>query len=673
MDRSSSWCSRVRPIQWALLLVVCSGIAAEGPQRKDAGQALFEAAEADWQQQRWQQAIDKFKEVTEQFPDSGATTEAQEHYAYCLSYVAPPEVAIAEYEKVIRRAPGSFEAHEARCGIAALKYWLGQMQEALQLFRQVAHETKDWATLKECVGRMKHIERLINLEEHHPDRLARDCGPKAFAELCRRRGVELKEKDLTRLLPVNRNGVTLEAMRRAARAKGMKLVGAALRADQLHLATKPFIAYLRNHHYCLVTATRDGRIDFIDPHGRETYTSTNRFHVLWDGTALVQEKGVAGLKRDQLLSVAEMNLIHGGHHLHGNEDGGCNENPASGCDGPSSSGCGGGGPGLPTWQVNLANYNFLIRDLVFSYDGLGPKVELRLTYSADSSIVSVFGRSWTHSYNVFLSENPDGVDVRRGGAKVDHFIARGDGTYDPPLWNFDDLRKDTNTGTYQLKIKATKETQHFDATRRLTRIEDRNGHALTFQYQANRLSTITDAAGRISTLNYHPNGLVSEVVDPLGRRASYSYDSASNLVMYVDMATNVITYTYDAMSYMTSFTTPRGTWQVRRGTTPNFTDLPYILRAVIDPLGNTRRYDTGPTIAWYDDERTNRWFVFSEGAGETTQFTDPLRHTWFRSYSLGNPTSFADPEGRRATYFYDGRGNRTSARPPRRAQLGLRV
>lgn len=629
-----------------------------------AGQAerIFKTAEEAWHRGEWQAAVARFKEAAEAAPAQEIGPEAQCHYAECLSFLTAPEIAIEEYEKVIRQHPGTPSAHEAKTGIAALKYWLGDLQAAKALFLEVARETKDWAMIKECVSRLKHLQRLIDLEQNHPEILARDCGPKAFSDFCKLKGVDLKERELTRLLPVGKEGVTMEAIRRAGRAKSLKLVGARLGPDQLQLATKPFIAHLRNHHFCVITSTRGNRIDFIDPHGRETYTTTNRFHVLWDGTALVQEKGVAGLRREQVLSAEAMKRIYGGHHLHGNEDGGCDENPASGCDGNSN--CGGGQPGFPMWQVNMANYNFLIRDLVFAYDGLGPKVEFRLTYSSDSTIVSAFGRSWTHSYNIFLSENPDGVDVRRGGAKVDHFISRGDGTYMPPLWNFDELRKETNTGTYALKIKSTKETQYFDASGRLNSIADRNGHALTLQYEGARLRTITDAAHRVTTLNYHANGLVSEVIDPLGRLSRYVYDTSSNLVTYVDVATNAITYTYDSISYMESFTTPRGTWQVRRGSTPNFSDMPYILRQVIDPQGQVRSYDTGPLIAWYDDERTNRWFVFSEGAGETTQFTDPLGNKWKRDYFQGNPFSFADPEGRTANYFYDTRGNRTSARPP---------
>jgi RHS repeat-associated protein len=628
-----------------------SGGAAEQPAR-DGAQALFAAAEADWARQKWNDAITKFKQAADQFPDAPAALDAQCHYAECLSYVAPPEVAIVEYGKVIRRAPRSPEAHEAKCGIAALKYWLGQTQEAFDLFQQVARETKDWATLKECVGRMKHIQRLINLEKHSPGVLAKDCGPKAFAELCRLRGVELKDKELVRLLPVGPQGLTLEAMRNASRAKGMKLLGARLTGQQLQSAAKPFIAHLRNNHYCVVTGVRGSRIDFIDPHGRETYTSTNRFHVLWDGAALVPEKGVAGIQKSQLLSKAEMKKIIGGHHLHGDEDGDCAENPASGCD---NGGC--GGAGLPTWQVNMANYNFLIRDLVFSYSGRGPAVELRLTYSADSAIVSAFGRGWTHNYNVFLRENPNGVDVKRGGGKMDHFISRGDGTYTPPLWNYDELRKNTNNGAYTLKLKRSKETQHFDPQGRLTRIDDRNGNALTLQYDGDRLRTVTDAVGRVTTFNYNAEGLISEVIDPLGRRAGYQYDAARNLVTYLDMAGNVITYTYDQVSYMTSYTTPQGSWQVRRGTTPNFSELPYILKEVIDPLGHSRKYDTGPTIAWADDARGNRTFIFNAGAGETTLVTDPEGNSTRRTFSSGNLTQIIDPNGHTTTMAYDPRGN----------------
>lgn len=633
--------------------------AADSQSASNQAASLFQAAETDWHHLKYDDAIAKFKQAAEQFPMEPAGIEAQCHYAESLSFVAPPEVAIAEYEKVLQRAPGSFEAHEAKCGIAALKFWLGQSQEAFDLFQQVAHETKDWATLKECIGRMKYIERLLNIEKNHPETLAKDCGPKAFADLCRLRGVEISDKEVSKLLPVGKQGVSLEAMRGAASSKGIKLVGARLNMGQLQPATKPFIAHLRNNHYLVIKKVEGNRVDYIDPHGRETYTTTNRFYVLWDGASLVPEKSTASLKRTQLLSKAEMKKIYGGHHLHGSEGGGCEENPASGCDGDG--GCGSGGqPGLPTWQVNLANYNFLIRDLVFSYSGRGPSVELRLTYGADSGSVSGFGRGWTYNYNVFLAENPDGVDVHRGAGKVDHFVSRGDGTFDPPLWNFDQLLKNTNNNTYTLKIKNTKDTQFFNTQGVLTRIEDQNGNAITFAYDVQGLRTVTDTVGRVTTFNYNAAGLISEIIDPLARHATYQYDASSNLVSYTDMVGNVILYTYDAVSYMTSFTTPSGTWQVRRGTTPNFTALPYILKEIVNPLGQSRRYDTGPTIAWYDDWRNNRYFIFSQGAGETTQITDPEGDITTRTFSGGNLTSVTDPNGHTTSMSYDGNGNMTS-------------
>lgn len=650
----------VRFILFTIAAPLCLG---QPPASTPVATKLFEDGEEAWHHGRWQDAVSKFRQAAEAAPNEEAGLEGRLHYAEALSFLTAPEASIAEYEKVIQRAPGSFAAHEAKCGIGALKYWLGDIHGAKALFLEVAHETKDWATIKECMGRLKHLQRLIDLEGQHPERRAKDCGPKAFEDFCKLKGIELSPRELARLLPMNEKGVNMESLRRAGRAKGVRLVGAKLTPDQLDRAAKPFIAHLRNQHYCVVLAASGGRIDFIDPHGRRTYTTTNRFHVLWDGKALVEERGVSGLRRAQLLKTKTMEQIFGGHHLHGDEDGGCDENPASGCDADNN--CGGGPfAGLPMWQVNLANYNFLIRDLVFRYDGLGPPVEFSLTYSADSAIVSAFGRSWTHSYNIFLTENPNGVDVRRGGAKVDHFVSRGDGTYEPPLWNFDELTKDTNAGTFKLKIRKTKQTQFFDASGRLTRIEDRNGYALTFQYSGGRLQTITDAATRVTTLSYHPNGLVSGVTDPLGRYASYGYDGSSNLVTYVDMATNAISYTYDSISYMTSYSTPRGTWQMRRGTTPNFTALPYILREIINPLGEFRRYDTGPSIAWYDDARTNRWFMFSVDAGETTQYTDPLGNKWKRAFDQGNAINVSDPEDRQAFYEYDPRGNRTEADPP---------
>jgi RHS repeat-associated protein len=633
--------------------------AADPSQAPSCAKDQIAAAETDCQQQKWEQAAVRLKQAVADFPNDPDTPEAQHRYADILSFIAPPDEGIAEYEKAIQMAPGTPVAQKSKIGIAALKWWLDEKEEARQLFKEVLFETKDWATIKECVLRMKQLGRETLLEKNHPRPGGKDCGPQALGDLLKLEGIQTADRELNSIVPTGARGVSMKRLSQAAETKGLKVTGVKLPLDQLLQAPKPFIAHLRNKHYLVVTDINPRRVSFIDWGGRREYTSLEVFKVLWDGTALVPTTRLTPSTPKRLLSGPEMEAAVGGHHLHGTDQGDPNENPRTGYQPDPSAGC---GSGLPHWTVNLANFNFLIKDTVFIYRGRGPAVELTLTYNADGFQTSVFGRCWTCNYNVRLNVVADGMDVWRGGGKKDHFLTRGDGTFIPPVGNYDQLVSNAD-GTYAMRIKNTKQTQFFDSQGKLTRISDRNGNALSFQYNGDKLTSITDAAGRVTAFTYNANGNVSAVVDPLGRRATFQYDTNNDLVTYVDMATNVITYTYDSIGYMTSYSIPSGITQIHYGTTAFFTELPYVVREVVDPLGNSTRFDTGPTIVWVD-ARGNRTYYYNDTSAQTTEITDPLGHKTVREFTSGNLTGMTDANGNKTTFAYDSRGNLTSATDP---------
>ena len=236
---------------------------------------------------------------------------------------------------------------------------------------------------------------------------------------------------------------------------------------------------------------------------------------------------------------------------------------------------------------------------------------------------------------------------------------RGDGTYQPPLWVYDELHRHPD-GTFRLKLKRTKLTQHFNAQGKLTRLTDRQGHAVTLQYAGDwQLQSVTDAVGRVARFHYTPQGKISAVVDPLGRQATFAYDNNHNLVTAVDMAETRVEYTYDKASYMTAITTPQGQMALQYGATPHFRDFPAVIKALRDPLGNTTIFDTDPSIAWVIDAQGHQTFYFNNDNGETTEITDPLGHKTHLAYTHGNLTLVTDANGRVTTLEYDGRGNVT--------------
>jgi RHS repeat-associated protein len=316
-------------------------------------------------------------------------------------------------------------------------------------------------------------------------------------------------------------------------------------------------------------------------------------------------------------------------------------------------------------SVNLSNFNVVVQDTDFVYRGRGPGIALTRTYNADDPRESTFGRSWTFNYDVFLAVNPNGsIDIKRDSGKVDHFTPRGDGTYQPPLWVYDELHRHPD-GTFRLKLKRTKLTQYFNAQGKLTRLTDRQGHAVTLQYAGDwQLHSVTDAVGRVTRFHYTPQGKISAVVDPLGRQATFTYDNNHHLVTTVDMAGTRVEYTYDKASYMTAIATPQGQMALQYGATPHFRDFPAVIKALRDPLGNTTIFDTDPSIAWVIDAQGHQTFYFNNDNGETTEITDPLGHKTHLAYTHGNLTRVTDANGHVTTLEYDGRGNVTRGTDP---------
>jgi tetratricopeptide (TPR) repeat protein len=299
-----------------VFILPCLGTPAQAHEAPQQDHPLFQAAAAQWENQQWEQAVATYRQFVARFPSHPLAAEAHFHIGNYLSYVAVPEDAMVEYEKAIAQAPGSHAAHEAKIGIAALKYWLAEYAEAYELLRQVVRETDDWSLRKEVTFRMKEIGKLLALQQLPNQRSAMDCGPKALKLAFEKLGLSAPEKTLEQLLAM-KGGATFEQLRDAAQAAGLNAWGVQLQAEQLAAISTPFIAHIGSKHYVVVTKIMPDKVEYIDPHRGETYRTTVQFHRLWQGYALIFAPALPTKLRSQLLTTAEMARIRGGHHLHG--------------------------------------------------------------------------------------------------------------------------------------------------------------------------------------------------------------------------------------------------------------------------------------------------------------------------------------------------------------------
>ena len=172
---------------------------------------------------------------------------------------------------------------------------------------------------------------------------------------------------------------------------------------------------------------------------------------------------------------------------------------------------------------------------------------------------------------------------------------------------------------------------------RLSRIEDRNGNALTVTQGVNGPTLVADGLGRTLTFNYSAIGMrtvLTSVQDQSGRSVSFSHDSSAytNLSGVKDANGNTTTYQYNY----------------------------FLLTKVIRPLSNvpeTQTYDSvyGIAIGQTDGAgNTTKLSYMSGGTPGKTAVTDPLgRTTTFNYGDLLDLSSLTDAAGKTSSYTYD--------------------
>ncbi|MFI0734353.1 putative T7SS-secreted protein [Streptomyces sp. NPDC021225] len=275
----------------------------------------------------------------------------------------------------------------------------------------------------------------------------------------------------------------------------------------------------------------------------------------------------------------------------------------------------------------------------------------------------------------------------------------------------------TAEGDYTLTDPDTGHTRYFtgpqgggDGEALLAELSDRNGHRLTFEYDAQGAPTsivhsggyhlkITTEEGRITALHLtgadqqliryaYTDGNLTEVVKSSGLPLRFEYDTERRVIAWIDTNERRYDYVYDnrdrciaeggteghiALHIDYGPVDERTGHRVTTVTTAEGHTTRYLVNdrcqviAVTNPLGHTtrtRRDRYGRILSRTDALGRTTAYTY-DTAGRLTSVTTPDGHRRTATYNTLNlPVEVTHADGATWRYAYDERGNRTTATDP---------
>jgi YD repeat-containing protein len=197
-------------------------------------------------------------------------------------------------------------------------------------------------------------------------------------------------------------------------------------------------------------------------------------------------------------------------------------------------------------NVGRGNLTFVRRDLVTV--GRIPLVLARV-YDSSLDAGEDFGQGWYLSAAETIRPEPDGSAILMSeSATLERFVPSGDRFVQakPCPTDIVDLRQ-VDAEHFQAKLRTgfTKEYTLTDDVFRLTRVQDRNGNAVTLEYKDGKLARMRGQNNRVITLTRDQAGRIVSVKDDQGRLVRYRYNENRQLKEVIDLGGNRWRYEYD--------------------------------------------------------------------------------------------------------------------------------
>ena len=181
-----------------------------------------------------------------------------------------------------------------------------------------------------------------------------------------------------------------------------------------------------------------------------------------------------------------------------------------------------------------------------------------------------------------------------------------------------------------------------------------------FAYGDGGQITATDAVGNASSYYLDHRGLVAKLQSPQGRTVRLNYDSEYNLTSLTDPAGRASSFGYDSKGNVIQATDALG--NISRFSYSNAFNR---LATLTDAKSNLTRYTTDAkgnlSAITYANNLAERWDQYDANGNPnkwTNRRAQPINYTY---NSLGQLSEKLYPDGSKATYTYDIRGNLETA------------
>lgn len=327
-------------------------------------------------------------------------------------------------------------------------------------------------------------------------------------------------------------------------------------------------------------------------------------------------------------------------------------------------------------EIATGNYTYEYEDI--NIPGRGPEFVLTRSYNSRSFYDGPLGNGWDHNYNLRFSmitetvqDNPvitrDKALIQHGFGRKEFFLKDPNNeTFSRPPGCFADFIKNPDL-TYSYREKDGTE-YIFNPDGFLTRIVDRNGNALTLDYDgSNRLLYVTDPAGRKLHFSYNQASKISQATiitsDPNDTRIfKYEYDQQGNLIRAIGPMGNTTSYTYDENHNLLTITDPK---ENKKGN-----PIPYLVntydsedRVIMQKYGDGefqfQYYPAEKKTIVIDRKGYKKTIYYNNNKNPVTEI-DHQGNTVIKEWnSQMNMTVITDALGNTTSFEYDDRGNHT--------------